>query len=67
MQLTEAQRVALAERIADEFNEFVRGEYEYQVEDMKDNDELSWDYLTSAQDAEDIKKLVIDIIAVPVP
>ena len=66
MQLTEAQRVALAERIADEFNQFVTEEYNYQVEDMKDNDELSWDYLTSTQDAEDIKKLVIDIIAVPV-
>lgn len=66
MQLTDAQRVALAERIADEFSKFVIEEYNYQVEDMKDNDELSWDYQPNGQDAEDIKKLLIDIIAVPV-
>ena len=66
MTLTEAQRLALAERIADEFSGFVLEEYNYQVENMKDNDELSWDYRTTDQDAEDIKKLVIDIIAVPV-
>ena len=66
MKLTAEQRVALAERIADEFNGFVRDEYNYQVENMKDNDELSWDYEATAQDAEDIIKLVTDLIAVPV-
>ena len=66
MQLTEAQRLALADRIADEFSGFVLEEYNYQVESMKDNDELSWSYQSTDQDAEDIKKLVIDIIAVPV-
>ena len=66
MKLTDAQRLALAERIADEFSGFVTEEYNYQVENMKDNDELSWDYQTSGQDAEDIRKMVIDIIAVPV-
>ncbi len=66
MKLTAEQRVALAERIADEFYGFVTEEYNYQVENMKDNDELSWDYDTNGQDAEDIRKMVIDIIAVPV-
>ena len=66
MNLTEDQKLALAQRIADEFSGFVSEEYNYQVEDMKDNDELSWSYHTSPQDAEDIKELVIDLIAVPV-
>ena len=66
MKLTAEQRVALAERIADEFYGFVTEEYNYQVENMKDNDELSWDYEATGQDAEDIRKMVIDIIAVPV-
>ena len=66
MKLTAEQRIALAERIADEFTGFVREEYNYQVENMKDNDELDWGYVPSIQDAEDITKLVTDLIAVPV-
>jgi len=66
MTLTTEQRLALAQRIADEFSGFVKTELDYQVEDMKDADELSYQYYTNDQDAEDIMKLVIDIIAVPV-
>ena len=66
MTLTTEQRLALAQRIADEFSGFVRSELDYQVEDMKDADELSYQYYTNDQDAEDIMKLVVDIIAVPV-
>ena len=66
MELTENQKLALAQRIHDEFSGFVKEEYYYQVEDMKDQDELTWEYQPSQQDAEDIKQLVIDMIAVPV-
>ena len=66
MNLTTDQRLSLAQRIADEFRGFVKEELQYQVEDMKDNDELSYDYYTSQDDADNIMKLVIDLIAVPV-
>ena len=66
MNLTKTQRLALAQRIVDEFNGFVQEEIKYQVEDMKDNDELDWEYYVNNEDAEDITKLVIDMIAVPV-
>lgn len=66
MELTPDQKTALAQRVYDEFNSFVTAELEYQVEDMKDNDELSWDYFLEAKDAEDITKLIVDMIAVPV-
>lgn len=66
MELTPDQKTALAQRVFDEFNSFVTAELEYQVEDMKDNDELSWDYYLEAKDAEDITKLIVDMIAVPV-
>lgn len=66
MELTQEQKVSLAQRIVDEFSGFVSEEYNYQVESMKDMDELSWEYHPSPKDAEDIKQLVIDMIAVPV-
>ena len=66
MNLTEEQRLALAQRIYDEFNGFVKSELEYQVEDMKDQDQLSWSYYLNSNDAEDITRLVVDMIAVPV-
>ena len=66
MNLTPDQRLVLAQRIADEFPGFVKEELQYQVEDMKDNDELSYDYYTSQDDRDGIIKLVIDLISVPV-
>ena len=66
MNLTSDQRLALAQRITDEFNLFVKEELAYQVDDMKDNDELDHSYYATQEDVEDIMKLVIDIIAVPV-
>ena len=38
----------------------------YQIEDMKDNDELDHSYYVTPSDVEGITKLVIDLIAVPV-
>ena len=67
MQLNAEQRLALAQRIADEFRGFVREELQYQVEDMKDNDELSWDYFVQDADQEAVLQEVIDLISsVPV-
>lgn len=66
MELTPAQKTALAQRVFDEFGSFVAHELEYQVEDMKDNDELSWDYYLDTKATEDITKLIVDMIAVPV-
>ena len=66
MNLTSEQCLSLAQRITDEFNGFVRDELIYQVEDMKDNDELDHSYYVTPSDVEDITKLVIDLIAVPV-
>lgn len=66
MNLSENQRLALAQRIYDEFGGFVKNELEYQLEDMKDSDELNWEYYITESDAKDITKLVIDLIAVPV-
>ena len=67
MQLNAEQRLALSQRIADEFRGFVREELQYQVEDMKDNDELSWDYYVQDADQEAVLQEVIDLISsVPV-
>ena len=66
MNLTDDQRQALAQRVFDNFNSYVREELDYQVEDMKDNDQLAWEYYLNDEDREDITQLVIDMVAVPV-
>lgn len=66
MDLTADQKLALAQRIFDNFSSYVASELEYQVEDMKDNDDIDWSYYITPSDADDITKLVIDMIAVPV-
>ena len=66
MKLTNDQKLALAQRIFDEFGGFVKEELQYQVEDMKDNDQLSWEYHLEEWDAKDIRNIVVDLIAVPV-
>ena len=66
MNLSNDQKLALAQRISDEFTGFIKSELDYQVEDMKDSDELSYQYYINQADTEDITKLIIDMIAVPV-
>lgn len=66
MNLSNDQRLALAQRITDEFQSFINEELVYQVEDMKDNDELDHSYYITPTDQKEITKLVIDLIAVPV-
>ena len=67
MQLNADQRLVLAQRIADEFTGFVKEELQYQVEDMKDNDELSWDYFVQDADQEAVLQEVVNLVSgVPV-
>ena len=66
MELTQEQRALLTQRIVDEFKEFVKDELQYQVESMKDADELSWDYYVTPADESAVLKAVIGTIAVPV-
>ena len=66
MNLTNDQQLALAQRISDEFNLFVIEELFYQVDDMKDNDQLNHDYYITSSDQNEITKLVIDMLSVPV-
>ena len=66
MNLTDDQSQALAQRVFDNFENYVRDELEYQVEDMKDNDQLAWEYYLTDKDREDITRLIVDMIAVPV-
>ena len=66
MELTQEQRLILTQRIADEFAGFVKEELQYQVESMKDTDELSWDYYVTPSDESAVLRAVMDTIAVPV-
>ena len=66
MNLSNEQKLALAQHIAAEYSLWIKEELEYQVEDMKDSDALSWDYYTNIEDVDDITNLVTDLIAVPV-
>ena len=66
MELTQEQRLILTQRIADEFEGFVKEELQYQVESMKDTDELSWDYYVTPTDESAVLRAVMDTIAVPV-
>ena len=66
MNLTNDQKLALAHRIVAEYSGWVKDELRYQIENMKDLDELSWEYYPADADVEDITSLVVDMIAVPV-
>ena len=66
MNLTKDQKLALANRIVAEYSVWVKDELRYQIENMKDLDELSWEYYPADSDVDDITDLVIDMIAVPV-
>ena len=67
MKLTVEQKTILAERIADEFNAWMGQEMQYQVDTMKDNDELDWSYYMSEWDRADVSQMVEKlIVGVPV-
>ena len=57
----------LAERIADEFSGWMKEETEYQIDTMKDNDELDWSYYMSEWDRAEVSQMVEKmIVGVPV-
>ncbi len=67
MKLTAQQKTILAERIADEFSAWLQEETKYQIDNMKDNDELDWSYYLSEWDRADVAQMVEKtIIGVPV-
>ena len=67
MNLTTDQQHALAQRIYSEFGNFVNEELKYQIEDMKDNDLLSWEYYSTPEDERAIISLVRDMVTTSVP
>lgn len=67
MKLTAEQKTILAQRIADEFRAWMKEETEYQIDNMKDNDELDWSYYMSEWDRAEVSQMVEKmIIGVPV-
>ena len=67
MKLTAEQKMMLAERIADEFSGWLKEETEYQIDTMKDNDELDWSYYMSEWDRAEVSQMVEKmIVGVPV-
>ena len=70
MKLTAEQKTILSERIADEFRDWLDSEMEYQINIMKDNDELDWSYCLSDQterDRQDVTRMVEKMVTtVPV-
>ena len=67
MKLTADQKMMLAERIADEFSGWIKEETEYQIDTMKDNDELDWAYYMSEWDRQEVAQMVEKMVtSVPV-
>lgn len=66
MKLTTDQKLALANRIVAEYSGWVKDELRYQIENMKDQDELAWEYYPEDKEVDEITSLVVDMIAVPV-
>lgn len=62
MKLTDDQKVLLSQRIYDVLSEFYDKELSYQVEAMKDLDELDWDYNVTPEDSEEVYKMLQDLI-----
>jgi len=62
MKLTAEQKTILAQRIADEFKAWMVEEMEYQIDNMKDNDELDWSYYMSEWDRAEVSQMVEKMI-----
>ena len=62
MKLTAEQKTILAQRIADEFKAWMVEETEYQIDNMKDNDELDWSYYMSEWDRAEVSQMVEKMI-----
>ena len=54
MNLTEQQKIKLSQLVYNSFSQFYEEELKFQVESLKDNDELNWLYTVTPQDSEEI-------------
>ena len=63
MKLTAEQKTILAQRIAGEFKAWMVEETEYQIDNMKDNDELDWNYYLDPADNMKVLRLVQKLVA----
>ena len=63
MKLTPAQTQQLSQLIADEFKAWLNEETEYQIDFMKDQDQLDWGYYLNEWDRQAVAENVLKMIA----
>ena len=61
MSLSEQQKIKLSQLVYNSFSQFYEEELKFQVESLKDNDELNWLYMVTPQDSEEIYDLVQEL------
>ena len=61
MNLSEQQKIQLSQLVYDSFSTFYEEELKFQVESLKDNDELNWTYVVTPQDSEEIYQRVQEL------
>lgn len=69
MNLTDQQKTKLSQMVYESFSSFYDEELNFQVESLKDNDELSWDYNVTSKDSKEIYDKVQQLLMAlnPVP
>ena len=63
MKLTPAQTQQLSQLIANEFKAWMNEEMEYQIDFMKDQDELDWNYYLNEWDKQAVADAVMKMIS----
>ena len=61
MNLTEQQKIQLSQLVYESFSSFYEEELKFQVEALKDNDELNWTYVVTPEDSETIYQKVKEL------
>ena len=61
MNLTEQQKIQLSQLVYQSFSTFYEEELKFQVEALKDNDELNWTYVVTPEDSEKIYQKVKEL------
>jgi len=62
MNLTDQQKTKLSQMVYESFTSFYDEELNFQVESLKDTDELSWDYNVTSKDSKEIYDKVQQLI-----
>jgi hypothetical protein len=62
MNLTDQQKTKLSQMVYESFTSFYDEELNFQVESLKDTDELSWDYNVTPKDSKEIYDKVQQLI-----